>query len=124
MAVTRADGADFDAKYAGEDLSEKVGYLAKIDTDETLVLAGNTQAVYGIITEGGDEDEPVTVQVKGLGKAVAGAAIAAGARVMSNGSGKAVTLSGGTAHGFGTARNAVGADLEIVEIEIDRTYGA
>lgn len=118
MAVTRADGADFDAKMAGADLRDKIGYLAKIDTDGDIVLAGNTQTVYGIITEDANEGYPVTVQVKGMGKAVAGAAIAAGALVMSNGSGKAVT-SGGTGT-FGVARSAVNAEDEIVEIEIDR----
>lgn len=118
MAVTRVDGADFDAKMAGADLSDKVNYLAKIDTDGDIVLAGNTQLVYGIIFEAAEENYPVTVQVKGLGKAVAGAAIAAGARVMSNGDGKAVT-SGGTGD-FGIARSSVNAEDEIVEIEIDR----
>lgn len=124
MAVTRADGVNFDAKNAGADLSEKVGYLAKIASDGDLELAGNTEMVYGIITEGAVENKPATVQTGGLGKAVAGAAIAAGARVMSNGSGKAVTIAGATAFGFGTARNSVDADGEIVEIAIDQTRGA
>lgn len=118
MAVTRADGADFDAKMAGADLSEKVGFLAKIDTDGDIVLAGNQQMVYGIITEAAEENYPVTVQVKGMGKCVAGAAITAGASLMSNGSGKAVTNSGGVI--FGIARSAVDNEDEIVEVEIDR----
>lgn len=124
MAVTRADGADFDAKNAGADLSAKVGYLAKIDTDGDLVLAGNTEMVYGVITEGAVADAPATVQVSGMCKAIAGAAIVAGARVMSDGSGKAVTISGATAHGFGIARSAADADGEYVEIQIDRSRGA
>lgn len=118
MAVTRADGADFDAKMAGADLSEKVHYLAKIDTDGDIILATNQGMVYGIITEGAEENYPVTVQVKGLGKCIAGAAITAGASLMSNGDGKAVTNSGGII--FGIARSSVENEDEIVEVEIDR----
>lgn len=123
MAVTRADGADFDAKVAGEDLSAKLNYLVKIDTDGDLVLAGSGELVYGVITEAAASGKSVTAQVSGLCKARAGAAIAANTRVMSNASGEAITATG-TVHTFGFTRNAVSAAGEIVEIQIDRTHDA
>ncbi len=120
MATYRADGADFDALNAGEDLSSSLYYAAHMDTDGDLVLAGNTEDVYGIITEGGASGEPTTVQVSGIAKAIAGASFNAGVKLMSNASGKLVTATGSGAAFIGIARNASGGDGEIVEVLIAR----
>lgn len=122
MAVTRADGADFDAKMAGADLRGKVNHLAALNSDGELVLPSNGGVVYGIITEDGNTGQPVTVQVQGLGKAVAGGSVTAGTRVMSNGDGEVVTGTGASNQSFGIARNSAD-EGEMVEIHIDRTRG-
>jgi hypothetical protein len=126
MAVTRADGADFDAKMAGADLSAKVGYACKYAADGRVVLcAAASDWPAGIITEGAAADKPVTFQTSGLAKGVAGAAIAENDRVTTNSSGKLVTANASTSTMvLGVARNTVNADGEIVSVYIDRTRGA
>ena len=120
MAVTRADGPDFDSKNAGADLSEKLFFLAHMDTDGDLVLAGAGEAVYGVIVEPGAANEPVTVQVSGLAKAIAGGSITAGQPIEADGDGKAAAASGAGSNTFGIARNSADAG-DMVEILIDRS---
>lgn len=79
------------ARNAGADLSAKVFYLAKVDTDGDIVLAAaGTDVVLGVIREGAVANKPVTVQFGGIGKVIAGGSITAGARITSDGNGKAV----------------------------------
>ncbi len=120
MATYRADGADFDALNAGEDLSSSLYYCAHMDTDGDLVLAGNTEQVYGIIAEGATSGNAATVQISGVAKAIAGASFNAGVPLMSDANGKVVTATGAGAYIIGYARNASGGANEIVEVLIDR----
>jgi len=117
MAVTRADGADFDALFAGADLTSALMLCARIGSDGRLVLAGAGDVVYGVITEVGNVNDPVTVQVRAMGKVIAGAAVNYGVRIASDGNGKAVQ---GTTGVFGIARNSVSAANQVLEFEFDR----
>lgn len=118
MAVTRLDGNDYDAKMAGADLSDKVGYCAKLDANGELVLCGANERAYGIITEDGADGDPITVAYRGLVKAIAGGAIDEGALVTSDANGKTVA---GSTQSYGIARSAVTAENEWVEVLIERT---
>ena len=84
------DGGDY-ARNAGADLSAKLFYLAHVDTDGDIVLAGDGEHVIGVITEGAVENKPVTIQTYGIAKVILGGTVASGARVASNASGAAVT---------------------------------
>lgn len=121
MAVTRADGADYDAKIAGADLSAKLFFAAKLNTDGELVLAGDGEEVYGIITEVATEGYPATVQKSGMTKAVCGAAINPGVKVMSDGNGKLITATGAGKATLGIARSKTTTGDQLVEVEIDRS---
>lgn len=120
MATSRSYPESFDSLYAGADLSEKLFYCAHMDTDGDLVLAGNTEQVYGIISEAALSGKPCTVQISGVAKAIAGAAFDAGVPLMSNADGKVITATGAGAYIVGYARNASGGANEIVEVLIDR----
>lgn len=79
------------AQNAGADLSAKLYYLCKIDTDGDIILAAaGTDHVFGVIREGNTADKPVTVQFGGIGKVIAGGTIVAGDRLTADANGKAV----------------------------------
>lgn len=121
MAVTKADGADFEAKNAGANLSSSVNLIAKLQSDDTVVLtAANTDLPFGVITEGATAGNPVTLQVQGMAKAVASTAINAGQRVMAGSDGKLAPWSGGSNYSIGVARSSVLADGEVVSFWFDR----
>lgn len=109
------------AQNAGADLSAKLYYCAKVDTDGDIVLAGSGEKVFGIIAETAIENRPVTVQFGGVCKVIAGATVAAGARVMSDGNGKAITATA-TNHSFGIALNGADAD-EIFSVAMIPSVG-
>jgi hypothetical protein len=107
MAINKIHESFLYARNAGADLSAKVNYLAKIDTDGDLILS--TAGVgLGCIIEGAPENSPATVQFAGIGKAIVGSGgVSAGARVTSDGSGQLVAA--------GSAGNQVlGIALETV----------
>lgn len=83
------------ARNAGADLSTKLHYLAKIDTDGDIVLAGDGEQVFGTIYEAATENNPVTLQFGGLGKCILAATVAAGAKMASDSDGKGVTATTG-----------------------------
>jgi hypothetical protein len=105
------------ARNAGADLSEKLHYLAKIDTDDDVVLAGDGEAVLGVIWEAAEENDPVTVQFGGIAKVYAGATFNAGVKVASNGSGQAVLASTGE-FAFGIALESADAIGQIVSVAL------
>jgi len=117
MATMKLFGAGTYAAFASADLSNNMHYLAKVGTDGLIALAGNGDPVAGVIFEPGSTTLPVTIQTLGEGKAIAGAAVTAGDRLQSDGSGKAITLAGGVA--FGIARNSA-ASGERVEFTFGR----
>jgi hypothetical protein len=120
MAVTRADGVHFDAKMAGADLSNSLNRFCKVQTDGRIVLCAAGQDPAGIITEGATTDNPVTFQHSGLGKVIAGAAIAAGARVMCDANAAAITATAGNVSA-GICRNGTAGAGELAEVQFDRT---
>jgi hypothetical protein len=121
MAVSRADSADFDCKPAGADLSTKLFFAAVLNSSGELVLAGDGAEVYGIITEASVQGRGTTVQKSGMTKAVCGAAINPGVKVMANSDGKLITATGAGKASIGIARSKTTSADQLVEIEIDRS---
>lgn len=103
------------AQNAGADLSAKLFYLCKVDTDEDIILAGDGEAVLGVIREAAASGSPVSVQVAGFAKVIAGATFNAGVKVASDSDGKAVLATSGE-YAFGMAMQAAGAANEIVTV--------
>lgn len=84
------------AQNAGADLTGKLHYIAKVDTDGDIVLAAAaTEAILGVIREENVENKPVTVQFGGIGKVICGASVTAGQNLTSDGNGKATPASAG-----------------------------
>lgn len=91
MAVNKVPATHTYARNAGADLSGKLHYLAKVDTDGDLILtAARTDTAIGVIYEAAAEGKLVTVQFGGIGKVVAGEAIAAGDRLCPGTDGRAL----------------------------------
>lgn len=80
---------------AGADLSAKQFYAVKLDSAAAVVLAGAGEAAIGILQNNPTSGQAATVAIAGRSKMVAGAAVASGARVASNASGKGVTATAG-----------------------------
>ena len=114
MAVSKQGMVD--ARTAGEDLSEKLMYIAKLNSSEEAVLAGNDEVGYGVITEAAAQGAAATLQISGIAKVVASGAINAGAKVAVAAGGKAKA---GTTNPIGVARSTVSADGEVVEVNLD-----
>ena len=118
MSVYKDIGLNY-ARNAGADLSDKLYYLAKVDTDGDIILASaGTDSVLGAISETAAQDHPVTVQFGGIAKVIAGAAITAGARVTSDGNGKAVSTTTAGDRVCGIALWAAGAANEIIPVAL------
>lgn len=83
------------ARNAGADLSEKLHYFAKIDTDGDIVLCGDGGAVAGVIIEAAAENKPVTIAFGAIGKVICAEAITPGAILASDTDGKAVAAAAG-----------------------------
>lgn len=105
------------AQNAGADLSAKLYFIAKVDTDEDIILCGDGQAALGVIREAAVQDKPVTVQYGGIAKVSAGAAFNAGVLVASDGNGQAVLATTGE-YAIGMALQAAGAQNEIVSVRL------
>ena len=74
---------------AATDLSAKQHYLVKIDTNGKAALAAAGEAAAGVLQDKPASGAVGTVQTSGVSRCVAGEAIAKGALVASNASGKA-----------------------------------
>lgn len=104
---------------ASADLSTKQFYFVNISATGAAV---NTTA--GGIVDGVLQDKPsalgesCAVGVRGVSKVTAGAAITAGARVMSSATGKAITATA-TNNISGTALEAATADGDIISVLLD-----
>lgn len=111
MAISKpVDGGDY-ARNAGSNLSAKLFYFAKVDTDGDIILCGDGEHGIGVITEAAAADSPVTVQTYGIAKITLGGTVASGARVASDASGTGVTAAVGDFE-FGTC--LVGGDAGAV----------
>lgn len=105
------------AQNAGADLSAKLFFIAKVDTDEDIILAGAGEAALGVIREAAVQDKPVTVQYGGIAKVSAGAAFNAGVLLASDTNGQAVLATSGQ-YSIGMALQAAGAQNEIVSVRL------
>lgn len=98
--------------------------VVKVGSDANHVdLAGTADIALGVIDDQADAiDDPVNVQLlgakRGTVKMTASAAITAGAMVVTAASGKIRTLPGttGTYYIIGRAREAAGADGDVIEV--------
>jgi hypothetical protein len=101
------------------DLSANQFYPVKLNASgQAILCTAITDIVYGVIqNKPKNTTEGATVALSGVTKCVAGAAIAAGARVAPLANGKAKTAGVGD-RAFGIARTAAGADLDIFSVEL------
>lgn len=104
---------------AGADLSTSQFYAVKVSADDTVVLSGDGQDAIGVLQDTPASGQTGAVQLDGVSKAVAGAAIVAGAKVASNGAGKFITAVA-TKAVIGTAKTAAAGDLSVFEIILDK----
>lgn len=122
MATEKFTGSQTDAALSDVDLRGKEFHAARY-TATGITLAGAGANVAGIISEGKDVGLHSSIKTGNILKAVAGGAIAAGARVASNAAGRFVTAGVGT-ESFGTAIHAASGDGVLFDIQVDRTRTA
>jgi hypothetical protein len=105
---------------AGEDLSNKMYYLVKLDSNGNAVLCGSNEVAIGILDGKPKAGERSAVNILGTSQVVAGGTIPVGSKVISNVEGKAVALptNAGTYNVIGIALQSAGSDGEIIEILI------
>jgi hypothetical protein len=105
---------------AGEDLSNKMYYLVKLDNNGNAVLCGSNGVAIGILDGKPKAGERTAVNILGTSQVVAGGAISVGSKVISDANGKAVALPStpGTYNVIGIALQSAGSDGEIIEILI------
>lgn len=96
MAIQKIHESLLYSADAGENLSAKLNYLAKIDTDGEIILATAGSAGFPII-EAAASGDPVTIQFGGIGKVIAGGTFNAGVDLASDSAGKLVSASAGVA---------------------------
>lgn len=108
---------------AGEDLTGKQFFCVKVDSNSQLLLPTDiTDPIHGIIqTETDTIGRAVAVATKGVSKAVAAAAITAGALLESAVGGKVQAHTTGTI--IGTAVTGAANADEIVSVDLDRKGG-
>jgi hypothetical protein len=115
----RTDGT----RRAAADMSTKASYQYRcVVVDSTGRVARNTSAggvVYGVLQNDPILNAAATVMLDGATKMRAGTAIAAGAKVMSDSAGRAVTATTGLAI-IGTCLLAAAAEGEIITVQLDR----
>ena len=109
---------------AGADLTAGLFKFVSVNSSGQLVLpAANGSPVYGVVSENAASSatgSPVTVDIIGIVKVVAGATVATGARVMANTNGAAITATTGL-NVAGIARKG-GASGEIIEVLLTHEY--
>lgn len=109
---------------AGADLSAGLFKFVSLNSSGQLILpAASGNPVYGVVSENAASSatgSPVTVDVVGITRVVAGATVATGARVMGNTSGAAITATTGL-NVAGIARKG-GASGEIIEVLLTHEY--
>ena len=78
-----------------------------------MATQANSSTILGVMQNNPDVGEAMTIAVAGLSKVVAGAAITANDIIMSNASGRAITVTSGKI-ACGRALEAAGADSDVV----------
>lgn len=99
---------------AGADLSEQQFRFVVVNAAGKAVVAGAGAAAVGVLTNDPLEDQAGTVDIGGVTKVVAGATVAAGARVESNAAGAAITLDSGEALGTALSGGAAGENISVL----------
>lgn len=119
MTTERFTGSQTDSALSDVDLSAKQYYGVK-RTATGVTLCGAGDHCDGVVSEGKAVGLHTSFKTGNQVKAIAGAAIAIGAKVTPDANGKFVTATTGT-EVFGTARSAAGAANDLVSIDIDRS---
>ena len=101
---------------ANADLSSSQ-YLFAVVTSGNAAVAGSGVDVAGVICNKPTSGKATEIQVNGIAKVKAGAAFSVGAKLMSNGSGQAITATA-TNKAVGIALKAAGGANEIVSVEL------
>lgn len=117
------------SRKAGADITDVRFKAVKFDSNGNVVLASaSTDVVLGIaIPTTGDADgkvktgEDIDIQIKEMGMAMAGSAIAVGAAVASDANGKVATAAAGDFI-IGYALEAAAAANDIITIQIAKGY--
>ena len=100
---------------AGADLSADQHKFIKVDSNGDGVLVGAAEASVGVLQNDPLQGEPGTILNTGISKVLAGAAVAAGATVMSDASARAITATA-TNRVLGTALEAAAAADEKIAV--------
>lgn len=100
---------------AGADLSSSQHYLVKVSAANTVALAGAGELCIGVVDNKPTSGQAVEILCGVVVPVVTGAAVAAGAEVASDASGKAVTATTGD-RVFGVALTASAADGEEIRV--------
>ena len=112
------------AKKAGADLRGAAGKAVKFDASGNIILcATKGELAAGILPLDSDEantGDGVTVQIKDIGKAIAGAVIEAGAEVTADAGGKIITAVA-TNNILGIALQKATGDGSIIDIQITKS---
>jgi hypothetical protein len=120
MATMKINESFLWAGEADADMRSNLNKFAKLSTDGEVALAGANEKVLGTIVEvnlnASAPFGPVTVQMEGIAKVIAGGTVSIGDEVSSDASGKAVT--GGTQKA-GTAMTA-GVSGDVIEVVLNK----
>lgn len=109
MAIYR-EGVIHYAAAAGADLTGKLFYLAVIDSNGNIALAGAGGNVVGAITEEATQGNFATIQMGSIAKVKTSGNIVAGSRIQSDANGLAESLQSGVACGIALT-SAVANDI-------------
>jgi predicted TIM-barrel enzyme len=119
MAVERFTGSQTDTVLSDIDLRDKEFYaLKRTATGGTLCVAGDH--CDGVISEGKNVGLHSSIKTGNQVKAIAGAAVAVGAKVTPDANGKFITATAGT-EVFGTAISIANAANDLFTIDVDRS---
>lgn len=119
MATERFTGSQTDTVLSDIDLRDKEFYaLKRTTTGGTLCVAGDH--CDGVISEGKAAGLHTSIKTGNQVKAIAGAAVAVGAKVTPDVNGKFITATAGT-EVFGTAASIANAANDLFTIDIDRS---
>jgi hypothetical protein len=115
MAIFKlVEGLTYAAE-AGEDLTGDLNKFVKLDSTGKVVLAGADEKALGTLFEEAPLAGAASVQIGGIAKVIASAAIAAGARVKVAAGGLAVT---GTTNPAGIALTAATAANSVIPVAL------
>jgi len=103
---------------AGEDLSDKMYYVVKLDSNGNVVLCGANEVAIGVLDGKPKAGERVAVNILGTSKVVSGGEIAVGSKVVSDANGKVVTMpvASGTYNVIGIALESSAGDGQLIEV--------